>query len=101
MQIIQSKGNIVEKVIRDKDGRLIRARFFVFESNGRIRARLIDFVYLTEQALISCANFLLSVAIKIKQIWKNSHFSKSFTSPFNTLNNIYSSGSKPRAPTFA
>ncbi|MSU45033.1 MAG: hypothetical protein EXS47_00150 [Candidatus Zambryskibacteria bacterium] len=98
MQIIQSKGNIVEKVIRDKDGKLIRARFFVFENNGRIKARLMDFVYLTEQAVIGCVNFLLSGIAKAKQVFQKVIFSVSYTSPF-TKTNLYFSGSKPRAPT--
>jgi hypothetical protein len=99
MNIIQSKGNIVEKVIRDKDGKLIRARFFVFESHGRIKARLLDFVYLAEQALISGANFLLSGIVKAKQIFEKVIFSTSYSSPF-TKTNLYFFGSKPRAPTF-
>ena len=36
MQLIKSQGNIVEKVLRDKEGKLIRARFFVYENGGRI-----------------------------------------------------------------
>lgn len=99
MQITQSKGNIVEKVIRDKDGKLIRARFFVFESHGRIKARLVDFVYVAEQALIGCANFLLSVAIKTKQILIKNYIGISYVSPYVVLNNFYFSGTKPRAPT--
>ena len=66
-QIIQSQGlpagrhgNIVEKVLRDKEGKLIRARFFVYENGGRIKARLLDFVYIAEQALLNGAKFLLS-----------------------------------------
>lgn len=98
MQLIQSKGNIVEKIIRDKDGKLIRARFFVFENQGRIKVRLLDFVYLAEQALISGANFLLSIAIKVKRIWQKNYIGISYVSPF-TKTNLYFSGSKPRAPT--
>jgi hypothetical protein len=99
MNLTRSQSNIVEKVIRDKDGKLIRARFFVYENGGRIKARLLDFVYLTEQVLLSSANFLLSVISKTKAIVTKFSSVKTYTTPFTTLNTIYFSGSKPRAPT--
>ena len=46
MQIVNSKVNIIEKVLRDKQGRLVRARFQVYEIAGRIKARLLDFTYI-------------------------------------------------------
>lgn len=97
-QIIQSNSNIVEKVLRDKDGKLIRARFFVYENNGRIKARLLDFVYLADQILLTGNQILLSIASKAKFI-----FSKIFSillSPNHyQLATVFSLGSKPRAPT--
>ncbi len=99
MNIIKSQSNIVEKVLRDKDGKLIRARFFVYENGGRIKARLLDFVYLAEQALISSTNFLLSTVSKTKAIVTKFSSVKTYTTPFVILNTIYFSGSKPRAPT--
>lgn len=98
-QITKSNGNIIEKVLRDKDGKLIRARFFVYENGGRIKARLLDFVYLTEQVLLSGAKFLLSVASKTKAVvtkfFKFAHYSV-----FIIQYSIFNLGSKPRAPTF-
>lgn len=99
MQIIRSQGNIVEKVLRDREGKLIRAKFFVYENGGRIKARLLEFVYLTELALASGVNFILSGFVKAKEIVNSFSNSKSFTSPFVILETIYFSGSKPRAPT--
>ncbi len=99
MQIIHSKGNTVEKVIRDKEGKLIRARFFVFESNGRIKARLIDFVYLAPQALLTCANFLLTGITKTKQVFESLVSTPTYSFAF-VQDNLDYSGSKPRAPTF-
>ncbi|MES3004693.1 MAG: hypothetical protein V4690_01115 [Patescibacteria group bacterium] len=100
MQIIQSQQNIVEKVIRDKEGRLVRARFAIYESAGRIKARLIDFVYIAEQTLLNGAVFALNGFSKIKkavsQYYKNV-FSYNLTLVSNSL---YFNGSKPRAPTF-
>lgn len=99
MQIIQSQNQYFEKVIRDKDGRLIRAKFFVYENAGRIKARLVDFVYLSEQVLINSANFLLSVTSRTKKIFHK--FSDVYLETTNyNLDTIFSIGSKPRAPTF-
>ncbi len=100
MNLIKSQGNIVEKVLRDKDGKLIRARFFVYENNGRIRARLLDFVYLSEQALLNGANFILSGFATAKAIFKKIKFLTFYTSKLVPQEIIYTSGSKPRAPTF-
>lgn len=98
MQLIQSQGNIVEKVLRDKEGKLIRARFFVYENGGRIKARLLDFVYLAEQALLNGAGFLLSTISKTKSIVSKVFVSSLEPLTYN-LTTIFSIGSKPRAPT--
>jgi hypothetical protein len=97
-QIIQSQGNIVEKVLRDKEGKLIRARFFVYENGGRIKARLLDFVYVTINELPGKVSALLGiVSRKIKNVFSVLNFE---FSTFNLeLSDIYSIGSKPRAPT--
>ena len=99
MQIAKSQSNIVEKVLRDKEGKLIRARFFVYENGGRIKARLLDFVYLAEQTLIQSANFLLSSLSKTKTIVTKFSSVKNYTTPFFFFFIISISGSKPRAPT--
>lgn len=100
MQIIQSQQNIVERVIRDKDGRLIRARFVVYEVSGRIKARLIDFVYLAEQILLNGAVFALNGFSKTKDVISQ-YFRNTFSYNLNIVSNsLYFNGSKPRAPTF-
>lgn len=100
MQVIKSQSNIVEKVIRDKEGKLIRARFFVYENGGRIKARLLDFVYLAEQTLLNGANFLLSTVMSKRHFDTLFPSVKTYTTPFTILDIISFSGSKPRAPTF-
>ncbi len=100
MNLIHSQGNTVEKVIRDKDGKLIRARFFVYENNGRIKARLLDFVYLAEQALLNGANFILTGFAKAKEILSKAKVLNFYTPKLVPQEIIYHSGSKPRAPTF-
>lgn len=100
MQIIQSQGDIVEKVLRDKDGKLIRARFFVYENNGRIKARLLDFVYLTEQLLLQGKELLLSVFKKDNLVTAFKSFGLFLNPKTYSLITLNFLGSKPRAPTF-
>ncbi len=99
MNIIKSQGNIVEKVLRDKEGKLIRARFFVYENGGRIKARLLDFVYLTEQILLNGRQLLLSIFKKdnLETVFK--FFGFSLETRNYQLATVYFLGSKPRAPT--
>lgn len=96
MQIIQSKGNIVEKILRDKEGKLIRANFFVYESEGRIKARLIDFTYIET---IKGAVIAIASLIKQKITEVISYLENSFEVPELAFETIYTNGSKPRAPT--
>ncbi len=86
MQIIQSQQNIVERVIRDKEGRLVRARFAIYESAGRIKARLIDFVYLTEQALLNGVTFALHGFSKAKDI-VSQYYRNAFSYNLNLVSN--------------
>ncbi|MBI4155817.1 MAG: hypothetical protein HY507_01120 [Candidatus Zambryskibacteria bacterium] len=99
MQIVSHKGNIVEKILRDKQGRLVRARFYVYESGERIKARLVDFVYLDEKDSNNTEKFSLP-GYKKEDKYFYEIFEKSQTSPFTTLESLYFLGSKPRAPTF-
>ncbi len=98
MQIINSKSQIVEKILRDKEGRLVRVKFCVYENGGRIKARLVDFVYVNE-VTGNVQNFALPGFVKNSKFWTK-FFEKSYTSPFFNLDNLNLSGSKPRAPTF-
>ncbi len=66
MQIIQAKTNFVEKIIRDKDGRLVRATFSVYENGGRIKAKLVDYVYITAGAI--CGKILSLAGFNSKKI---------------------------------
>ena len=97
MQIIQSKSNIVEKILRDREGRLVRARFAVYEVAGRVKARLIDFTYINtlKGAVLSLSGLIKEKASPIISVLKN------YNQPtFLILNSIFYFGSKPRAPTF-
>jgi len=99
MNLTKSHGNIIERVIRDKDGKLICARFFVYENNGRIKARLLDFVYLAEQVLLSGVNFVLSGFSKTRPS-PTSEVGEKLIPNYYQLTTVYKLGSKPRAPTF-
>ena len=100
MQIIQSKGNIVEKVIRDKAGNLVRAKFFVFESAGRVKARLLEFTYIEEVKSLAGKILSLSVFKKSKVSLTKFFNGNSVSKSFLTNDILAFSGSKPRAPTF-
>lgn len=97
MQIIQSQSNIVEKVLRDKEGRLVRARFQVYEVAGRVKARLLDFSYIEslKGTVLSLSNYINKKAVCFVQ-----SFNKTFVSPFFPTKALAFTGSKPRAPTF-
>ncbi len=96
MQIIQSKNRIVERIFRDKEGRLVRARFSVYENAGRIKARLLDFTYieLLKSAVLKLTGFIKEKAEQFIAI-----FEKAFVTPFFNTNTLAFNGSKPRAPT--
>ncbi len=95
--IIRSQQNIVEKILRDKEGRLIRARFVVYENAGRIKARLLDWSIIetlkgSENSLLGFIKEKICISCDISHdIFRTSYFE---------LSTIYSIGSKPRAPTF-
>ena len=97
MQIIESNSKIVEKVLRDKEGRLVRASFQIYEVAGRVKARLIYFTYIEtlKGAVLSLSNF-----IKPKIVQLGHSVSKLWTNPFVSFEILNLCGSKPRAPTF-
>ncbi len=97
MQIINSSNQIVEKILRDKEGRLVRARFSIYEVAGRVKARLIDFTYIEtlKGAVLSLTSFIKEKTIQVVRV-----FEKAFTSPYFASDTLTFSGSKPRAPTF-
>jgi hypothetical protein len=95
MQITKSQHNIVEKILRDKEGRLVRARFSVYENAGRIKARLLDFTYI--EALKSAVLKIVGFT-KEKAQETISFFETNYTSPLFSLT-LNFTGSKPRAPT--
>ena len=96
-QVGYYNGKVVEKIIRDKQGRLVRATFCIYENAGRLKARLVNFVYINE---IATKVFSLLGFSDSQYSLFNIHYStRRVISPF--LNSIlYFSGSKPRAPTF-
>ena len=100
MQITQSKNQFVEKVLRDKEGRLVRATFCVYENGGRVKARLVSVVYFAEKALRS-AVFALSGFVH-KKVSPVLNFKKLLRRRLRslTINVLYQNGSKPRAPSF-
>ncbi len=96
MQIVQNKNQVIEKILRDKEGRLVRATFAVFEQNGRIKARLLHAVAIVEEVV---ETLFLSAGFSSKKVYSKLLSYEAIVSPyFNSV--LYFSGSKPRAPTF-
>lgn len=97
--LIQSNNQYFQKVFRDKDGRLIRATFEVYENAGRIKARLVNFVYLTAGAISGKVSAILGYVSK-KVMGSFSVLTFELPAFIIGLSSIFSLGSKPRAPTF-
>ncbi len=106
-QITPAKSNIVEKILRDGSGRLVRATFCVYECGGRMKARLVSAVYLDENISIRSSaktplkNYttLLTSPRTVLGGYKEIVFESKTVSPYFNKNTLYSFGSKPRAPT--
>ena len=99
MQLTHHKENIIEKIIRDGDGRLVRATFAVYESRGRIKARLLTAVFIDEYAEIGNAVLKLDGFSLPKVAQSDEIIYTKIVSPYFS-NSFYISGSQPRAPTF-
>ncbi len=98
MQIVRSQNNIFEKVLRDKEGRLIRARFSVYETAGKIKAKLIDWEYIDIKALVGKV-LSLTGFIAGKKTEYIPEQRKPILSPFFAKDFLYVAGTKARAPT--
>ena len=97
MQLVRQKGETIEKVFTDKSGRLVRAKFFVYEREGRLKAKLLNFTYL-EQIVGKVSDFLLDLYKNASK--KVADLFKIHPEPIFTSLKIYNfTGSKPRAPT--
>lgn len=98
MQLTRSKSNFIERVCRDANGNLVRATFCVYECRGHFKARLVKVVYLEEKLQISGRNLSLAGFQTQRTFNTKIEFSGKKVSPFISFD-IYSFGSKPRAPT--
>ncbi len=97
MQIIRQRGETIEKIFTDRNGKLVRAKFFVYEREGRLKAKLVDFTVL-EQIVGKVFEFLFNLYKKVSE--NVSNFFKIYTEPAFAKIKIYDiTGSKPRAPT--
>lgn len=99
VKLTQSKNQYFEKILRDKDGKLVRATFCVYENGGRIKARLLEYVYVTSGAISGKVLSLASIVSKTVFDIENGLNSFLEHGTFNLVT-IYSLGSKPRAPSF-
>ena len=96
MQLTPRREQTIEKIIRDADGRLVKATFCVYEQGGRIKARLIEAVVLDE---IKNQTLSLGTRSKISK-YVQTILQTKVVSPYFNTSLIYALGSRPRAPTF-
>ncbi len=98
MQLAFPRGKYVEKIVRDAQGRLVRATFCVYECEGRIKARLVDAIFIEENLQLSGETLKLAVFAKNLNTEYKKVLNKRVSSPYFSLNQLYFLGSKPRAP---
>ena len=99
MQLTPLQGNYIEKILRDKAGRLVRVTFYVYVQNGRLKGRIIDTVCIEEG--IEKREILLISASKQNEIVSSELSSeRAIPSPYFNSTLLFLSGSKPRAPAF-
>ena len=100
MQITKSRGEYIEKIVRDGNGRLVRLSFCVYENGGHVRARLLNATYLPENQKIEDKVLFLSGNKQQKNYGTEIIFKNKTVSPYFNFDILHFSGSKPRAPTF-
>ena len=93
---LTQKANFIERIIYDKNGRLVRATFCVYQRDGRIKARIVDLSYINQ---ITGKILTLPGLFKKIKSSKKTGGSKSTASPYFSFNLLSFLGSKPRAPT--
>ncbi len=96
-QLTRPIGEYVEKIIRDKNGQLVRATFCVYECDGHIKARLIT-AEIIKEVLSNKKTVSLPGFVK-EELQNFVEYIGATVSPYFSLNTLYFFGSKPRAPT--
>src|SRR3989344_5824657 len=90
-------GNYIERIVRDKNGQLVRATFCVYECNGHIKARLINAEIIKE--VLPKSKIPVLSGETAKKVFLGLEFDVKLVSTYFSLNTLYFSGSKHRAPT--
>ncbi|MFA5888811.1 MAG: hypothetical protein WCW47_00505 [Candidatus Paceibacterota bacterium] len=96
-QLTKPIGEYVERIVRDKNGQLVRATFCVYECDGHIKARLINAEIINEY--LQKTEILKLGGLTAKWVRNYVEYVGATISPYFSLNTLYFSGSKPRAPT--
>lgn len=95
MQITTPRGDFIEKILRDTNGRLVKATFCVYEEAGRVKARLLNFVYIDDDNVLSLASYKQEIYSFIENEDR-----EKILSPYFDFDILTFFGSKPRAPAF-
>jgi hypothetical protein len=99
MQITRPRGEYIEKIVRDGNGRLVRLSFCVYENGGHVRARLLNATYLPENGKIENKILSLDGLSQAKTFPAEILHTEKVASPYFNSNLLNFLGSKPRAPT--
>jgi hypothetical protein len=92
-----TRGNFVEKILRNADGQLVRVTFALYEHEGRIKARVVEAVVLEEAQAAHVPALIGRAPAPVSSSQVSSR--GGIISPFVVSNPLYVSGSQPRAPT--
>jgi hypothetical protein len=99
MEIRPLHQKFVEEVWRDAQGRLARVTFFVYEHEGRMKARVIKVVYLEEERFEKKDIPALAGNVAGSKPEADISLGESdIVSPYFDTEFLYTIGSKPRAP---
>ncbi len=100
MIITSPRGSVIEKIFKDASGRMVKALFYVYESEGRVKARLLEAIYLEEALCLEQGVWVLPAPLLDSVsplVLENLYFS--IPSPYSLEELLYFVGAKPRAPT--
>jgi hypothetical protein len=99
-QVLKQNSNIVEKILRDSQGNLVRVTFCIYEYEGRVKARVVKVEKFNNACLKTPTLVLSGFVSKKSQPVLGNNVSK-IVSPYFSTSILFKTGSKPRAPTIS
>lgn len=100
MLITSPIGTTFERTFRDHLGRLVVATFFVYETEGRVKARLVEARVVEESLALPQGIFaLVGECLRAAVVLAEKVLGEVIALPQREV--LYFAGSKPRAPTLS